>query len=143
MSAPSIEGIRLEPDRFGAYGYSPAVAFGDLLFVSGQSAVDDAGTTVGVGDFGAQVRQTFANLDRALRAGGSDLSQVVKVTGFLTDMAHLPELVAARRQYFGEPFPADSVVEVTALSRPELLIEIEAIAIRRPAVDHGRPPSRS
>jgi 2-iminobutanoate/2-iminopropanoate deaminase len=130
MSAPSLEGVHLEPDRFSAYGYSPAVAIGDLLFVSGQSAVDDAGTTVGAGDFGVQLRRTFENLDRALRAGGSDFSHVVKVTGFLTDMAHLPELVAARLHHFREPFPADSVVEVTALSRPELLIEIEAIALR-------------
>lgn len=130
MTAASIEAIRLDPDRFSAYAYSPAIAVGDLLFVSGQSSVDDTGATVGAGDFDVQARRTFENLDRALRAGGSSLQDVAKVTVFLTDMGHLTELVRARRRYFTEPYPADSVVEVTALSRPELLIEIEAIALR-------------
>jgi 2-iminobutanoate/2-iminopropanoate deaminase len=131
MSADRLEAVGIEPDRFGKHAYSPAIAIGNLLFVAGQSSVDDQGQTVGTGDFEAQGRQTFSNLERVLEAGGSSLADVAKVTVFLTDMSRLPELVTLRRRYFSQPFPADSVVEVTALSRPELMIEIEAIALRR------------
>jgi 2-iminobutanoate/2-iminopropanoate deaminase len=131
MSTDRLEAVGIEPDRFSKYAYSPAIAIGNLLFVAGQSSVDDQGQTVGTGDFEAQGRQTFANLERVLEAGGSSLADVAKVTVFLTDMSRLPELVTLRRTYFSQPFPADSVVEVTALSRPELMIEIEAIALRR------------
>jgi 2-iminobutanoate/2-iminopropanoate deaminase len=131
MSTDRLEAVGIETSRFSEYAYSPAIAIGNLLFVAGQSSVDDQGQTVGSGDFQAQGRQTFANLERVLRAGGSSLADVAKVTVFLTDMSRLPELVGLRRTYFSDPFPADSVVEVTALSRPELMIEIEAIALRR------------
>jgi reactive intermediate/imine deaminase len=125
----TIEGIRTEPDRFSAYAYSPAVAVGDLLFVSGQSSIDDDGHSVGE-TFEEQAHQTFRNLARVLEAGGSSLADVVKVTIFVTDITQLSAIVALRRQYFTEPYPADSLVEVRALSRPELQLEIEAIAIR-------------
>jgi 2-iminobutanoate/2-iminopropanoate deaminase len=126
----TIDAIPFEPDRFSAYGYSPALGIGDLLFVAGQSSIDDSGNTVGVGDFEAQGHQTFRNLARVLAAGGSSLADVVKVTVFVTDMSQIPTIVALRRQYFTAPYPTDSLVEVTALSRPELQIEIEAIAVR-------------
>lgn len=125
-----ITTVLIEPDRFSAYGYSPALAVGDLLFVSGQSSIDDNGRTVGAEDFEVQGHQTFRNLDRVLQAGGSSLADVVKVTVFVTDMSQLPTVVRLRQLYFTTPYPTDSLVEVTALSRPELQIEIEAIAIR-------------
>ena len=126
-----VEGVRIEPDRFTAYAYSPAVAVGELLFVAGQSAIDDVGQVVGAGDFEAQAHHVFQNLSRVLQAGRSSLDDVVKVTIFVTDIAQIGTIVALRRKYFSEPYPADSLVEVRALSRPELEIEIEAIAVRR------------
>jgi reactive intermediate/imine deaminase len=126
-----ISAVPFEPDRFSAYGYSPALAVGQLLFVSGQSSISDEGDTVGADDFEAQAHQTFQNLARVLRAGDSSLDDVVKVTIFVTDMSQLPTIIALRRQYFSEPYPTDSLVEVSSLSRPELQIEIEAIALRR------------
>ena len=125
----TIEAIAFEPDRFSEYGYSPALRVGDLLFVAGQSSIDDAGNTIGAGDFERQAHQTFDNLSRVLAAGGCTLADVVKVTVFVTDMSQLPTIVALRRQYFTAPYPTDSLVQVTALSRPELQIEIEAIAV--------------
>lgn len=125
----TIEAIAFEPDRFSEYGYSPALRVGELLFVAGQSSIDDAGNTIGAGDFEKQAHQTFANLSRVLSAGGCTLADVVKVTVFVTDMSQLPTIVALRRQYFTPPYPTDSLVQVTALSRPELQIEIEAIAV--------------
>ena len=130
---PKVEAIRLEPDRFSPYAYSPTLAVGDLLFISGQSSIDDDGNVVGPDDFEAQGHQVFKNLARVLAAAGAGLADVVKVTVFVTDMSKIGTIVALRRQYFQEPYPADSLVEVRALSRPDLQLEIEAIAVRHTA----------
>ena len=71
----------------------------------------------------------FENLERVLRLGGSSLANVIKVTIFLTDMSNFPKIVELRERYFTPPYPADTIVEVRSLALPELLIEIEAIAI--------------
>ena len=89
------------------------------------------GELVGVGDFDAQAEQTFRNLERVLQAGGSGLDRIVKVTIFLTDMANFPKIVELRGRWFSEPYPADTIVEVSSLALPELEIEIEAIAASR------------
>lgn len=135
MSAPDPGGatparrIRLDPDPTAAAHYSPGFRIGDLVIVSGQAALDEQGRTVGAGDFDAQAVQVFANLRRVLEAAGSSLEQVVKVTVFLTDMAHFPRIVELRAEHFSPPYPADTIVEVRALARPELQLEIEAIAL--------------
>ncbi len=67
--------------------------------------------------------------------GGSNLNDVVKVTIFVTDMGNFEEVVAARRRYFSEPYPADTIVEVRALYTPEAMIEIEAIALASAKVE--------
>lgn len=121
--------IRLDPDPTAGANYSPGFRIGDLVIVSGQAALDGQGRTVGVGDFDAQAEQVFANLRRVLEAAGSSLGQVVKVTIYLTDMANFPKIVALRARHFTRPWPADTIVEVRALARPELQIEIEAIAL--------------
>lgn len=130
-SQPHVAAIRTEPDRFAPFAISQGFRVGDLLFISGQAASDDDGNVVGVGDFEAQGHQVFKNLSRALEAGGSSLADVVKVTIFVTDSSYFDVIVALRKQYFTAPYPADSLVEVRALSRPELMIEIEAIAVCR------------
>lgn len=121
--------IATEPDRFAAVHISQGFRVGDLLFVSGQAAVDDEGHVVGEGDFGAQARQAVGNLQRVLEAAGSSLDQVVKVTIFVTDIAHFREVVELRREVFTPPYPADTICEVRALAYPELMFEIEAIAL--------------
>ena len=95
----------------------------------GQAALDEQGNIVGAGDFDAQAEQVFRNLARVLEAGGSSLERVVKVTIFLTDMANFGKIVELRRRWFTPPYPADTIVEVSALALPELEIEIEAIAV--------------
>ena len=70
-------------------------------------------------------------LRRALEAGGSSLDDVIKVTIFLTDMGNFKEVIELRRQFFSEPYPADTIAEVKALYAPEVMIEIEAIAAVR------------
>jgi len=121
--------IRLEPDPLEPYHLSQGFRVGDLVIVSGQAALDERGAIVGEGDFDAQAEQTFRNLARVLEAGGSSLDRVVKVTIFLTDMSNFPKIVELRRRWFTAPYPADTIVEVSSLALPELVIEIEAIAV--------------
>lgn len=128
MSAPASV-IIMSPDPLGEYAISPGWKAGGLLFLSGQAAIDEQGAIVGVGDFDAQLEATFAAIDRVLAAAGSDSTRIIKVTIYLTDMANFPAIVAARRRYFTPPWPADTVVEVRALALPELMIEIDVIAL--------------
>ena len=121
--------IRLDPDPYEPFRLSQGFRVGDLLLVSGQAAIDEHGELVGIGDFDAQAEQVFRNLRRVLEAGGSSLDRVVKVTIFLTDMANFPRIVELRGKWFTPPYPADTIVEVTALALPELELEIEAIAV--------------
>ena len=126
---PEIEQISTAPDPFEAYRISQAMRVGDLVYTSGQAAIDLQGNLVGVGDFDAQAEQVFANLRAVLEAADSGLERVIKVTIFLTDMANFPRIVELRERFFSEPYPADTIVEVRALALPELEIEIEAIAL--------------
>jgi enamine deaminase RidA (YjgF/YER057c/UK114 family) len=120
--------ITTADDRHPAVAISMGFRVGDLLIISGQVATDAGGAIVG-DDLETQAHQVFAKLSRALAAGGSDLAHVVKVTIFVTEMAgNFDTIVALRRRYFSEPYPADTLVEVSSLARPGLLIEIEAIA---------------
>ncbi len=120
--------LTVDPDPLAPYALAPGWRVGDLLFLSGQAAIDEAGAIVGAGDFDAQLAQTMANIDRVLAAGGSDRSRIVKVTIYLTDMGMFPRIVEARRTYFTPPYPADTIVEVRALALPELMVEIDVIA---------------
>lgn len=123
------EVITLDPDPLAPYAISPGWKAGGLLFLSGQAAIDETGAIIGAGDFGAQLEATFANIDRVLAAGGSDRSRIIKVTIYLTDMGNFPAIVEARRRYFTPPWPADTIVEVGALALPELMVEIDVIAL--------------
>ena len=129
----TLEQISTQPDPYEPYLLSQGIRVGDLLFISGQAGYADDGRIV-AGGFRAQGEQAFANLSRALTAGGSDLVHVAKVTIFVTDMRYFNEVVELRRQYFSAPYPADSIVEVKGLYTPEALIEIEAIAVVSPPV---------
>lgn len=126
---PIARQIATEPDPMAPYHISQAFRVGDLLITSGQAAINSHGELVGVGDFDAQAQQVFANLADILKAGGSSLAQVIKVTIYLTDMRHFPRIVELRKQHFTPPYPADTIVEVRALALPELEIEIEATAL--------------
>ncbi len=120
--------ITLANDPLAPYFIAPAWQVGNLLFLSGQASIGADGSIVGIGDFDAQLAQTFANIEAVLAAGGSDLSKVVKVTIYLTDMGNFPKIVAARQRYFTAPYPADTTVEVKGLALPDLMVEIDVIA---------------
>ncbi len=121
--------VATDPDFYAPFLISQGIRAGNLLFVSGQAAIDEAGEVVGVDDFDAQAEQVFRNLQAVLRAGGSDLDRVIKVTIFVTDMGYFPKILELRKRYFSAPYPADTIVQIEALGLPELMLEIEAVAI--------------
>lgn len=123
------ERIVTDPDWFEQFRIALGYRVGNLLFISGQASIDEEGRVVGAGDFDAQAEQVFRNLDKVLRAAGSNLDRIVKVTIFLTDMSHFPKIVELRERHFSRPYPADTIVEVRSLALPELMIEIEAVAL--------------
>jgi enamine deaminase RidA (YjgF/YER057c/UK114 family) len=102
-----------------------------IVFVAGQVAEDAQGNLVGAGDLAAQARQTFANVGRALTAGGATPDQVTKITIFVVDYRAdcLPAIEKGRVAVFGDHKPADTLVGVAALAHPGCLIEVEAIAV--------------
>jgi len=130
-----IKRITIDPDPYEPFRLAQGYRVGDLLFISGQAAIDQSGRMVGVGDFEAQAKQAFENLDRVLRAGGSSLRNVIKVTIFLTDMTNFDRIVKLRGQWFTAPYPADTIVEVRSLYSPDAMIEIEAIAVADSAAE--------
>lgn len=111
--------------------YSNAVLVqpGPLLFVSGQVAWDEQGSVVGVGDPAAQARQAFANLSTILGAYGADFSHVVKVTVYVTSLDWFDELSDIREALFTDAPPASAIVQVVSLVQPELVVEVEAVAV--------------
>ena len=126
--SPRATPITIDPDPLAPYAICPGWKVGDLVFLSGQAAIAQDGSIVGPGDFSAQLEQTMANIERVLAAADSDMSKIVKVTIYLTDMANFPVIVDARKQYFTPPYPADTIVEVSALALPEFMVEIDVIA---------------
>jgi enamine deaminase RidA (YjgF/YER057c/UK114 family) len=106
------------------------VASGEkLVFISGQLARDKDGKIVGPGDMRAQIRQVGDNLKNALQAAGATLSDLVKTTTFVTDIDEFFRHVDVRHDYLGVGLPASTTVEVRRLSHPDLMVEIEAIAL--------------
>lgn len=130
-----MQRIKTDPDPFEPFALSQAIVVDRWIFVSGQAALDGNGQIKGAGSFREQATVAFENLKTVLEQAGSGLGDVVKVTIFMTDMSHFPEVVELRRKYFTPPYPADSIVEVKALAMPELMFEIEAIAVR--GAGHG------
>jgi enamine deaminase RidA (YjgF/YER057c/UK114 family) len=116
-------------------GYSQLVevpAGTRLLFFSGQVGLDSAGALRDPGDFRAQARQTFENLEAGLRAAGATFADVVKLTFYVLDVKQVPVLREVRDQFVNtEAPPASTLVEVRRLFRDDVLLEIEAIAAVR------------
>lgn len=110
-------------------GFSPAARIGGSVFVSGQVSTDANGELVGAGDAGAQSEQCFKNVEAALNAAGAGWDDVAKITCFLVNAADYPAYAAARQRLFPQRGPASSTVIVSALVRPEYLVEIEAYAV--------------
>ena len=105
------------------------VAKGTLVFVSGMVAKRPDGSIAGVGDVSEQTRQVCENLKAAMEAAGGTLDDICRVDVYVRNMEHFPLIHEVRRQYFKEPLPASTMVEISKMTSPEYLIEISAIAV--------------
>lgn len=126
MAKTAIEPADVPP--LGVYTPAFRLSDGEMVVCSGMVPVDERGETVGVGDPAAQTRQVLTNLQRLLEAANSSLADVVHLRVFSTDIDNREAINAVRRQFFAEPFPASTHLQVVRLVRPEWLVEIEATA---------------
>lgn len=110
-------------------GYSRAVRVGNSIQVSGTTGSDAAGNLVGAGDIHAQATQALLNIKSALESAGASLEDVVRTRIFVTDISQWEEVGRAHGEFFGTIRPATTMVEVSRLIDPNMLIEIEADAL--------------
>ncbi len=114
-----------------ARAFSPAVIVngGKMIFVAGHGGfVDDSGRSL-AGDFGAQTRQTFMNLEATLRQAGASLKDLVTMTVFITDSRYGKQFTDIRLETFRENFPASALITCDGLARPDMLVEVQGIAM--------------
>ena len=117
---------RFAPDAIGTY--SQAIKSDNTIYFSGQIPLDPATMNLVTGDLAAQAAQVFTNLQEVARAAGGSLNQIVKLAIFLTDLTHFPIVNEVMAEFFDEPYPARSTVQVSALPRGAE-IEVEAIMV--------------
>jgi enamine deaminase RidA (YjgF/YER057c/UK114 family) len=126
--------VRINPETLSkptGYSHVAIVSGGRQVHISGQVAFNASGAVVGKGDIGAQAEQVYANLEKALAAAGADFTKVFKMNTYVVGLKPelLPPIRAARARRFGDgPYPASTLVGVTALVHPDLLIEVEVSA---------------
>jgi 2-iminobutanoate/2-iminopropanoate deaminase len=129
MTKQSIDPDGLAQPKGPYANLTVAPAGGALVFVAGTVAFGEDGEIVGVGDVVAQTEQVMKNVQVALEAGGASFDDVTKITMYMVDVRDYPKVAEVRRRYLREPFPASTLIEVQALMYPELLVEIEAVAV--------------
>jgi 2-iminobutanoate/2-iminopropanoate deaminase len=114
--------------------WSNCLVVGNQVFVSGMTAHDLEGNVTGGKDMYSQARQAFDKIRALMESAGGSMSDIVKLTIFVTDISERKEVWRAREEYFSGNFPACSLIGISALATPELKVEIEAVGILRASV---------
>ena len=145
MAIRAIASKELGP-VLGMYSHGMVATAGEIVVVAGQVGMDGAGKLVGPGDVRAQTKQAFENILKVLKAAGCGMKDVVRFQTFLTHASDIDGFMQARREVFPGYFPdgvypPNTILVVSRLVQPELLIEIEAMAVK-PAAATGRAKSR-
>jgi 2-iminobutanoate/2-iminopropanoate deaminase len=129
MAKRQIRSDRLRQPS-GHFSHAAAIeARGRLVFISGMTSRRADGTIAGVGDIEAQTRQVCENLKAAAEAAGGTIDDICRVDVYIRNMEHFEVIHKVRREYFNEPLPASTMVEVVKMTSPDYLIEISAIAV--------------
>jgi len=110
-------------------GYSRAIKVGDMIYVSGTTGTDPSGKVLSPGDMYAQAKQAIQNIESALKRLGLGLEYVVRTRIYVTKIDRWEDVAKAHVEFFGNIHPATSLVEVSRFIDPEMLVEIEAVAI--------------
>lgn len=110
-------------------GYSRAVRIGNLVYISGTTASDEAGNVIGAGNPGEQADYIFQKIERSLLAAGANLQDVVRVRMFVTDISRWEEVGQSYSRYFKHVLPVTTMVEVSKLIDPQQMVEIEVDAV--------------
>lgn len=110
-------------------GYSRAIRIGNMVFVSGTTATNPAGTLTGIGDPQVQTLQVLENIENALESAGSQLEDVVQTRIYITDMNTWEQVGKVHGEFFKDILPVTTLVEVSRLASPDMLVEIEAVAV--------------
>jgi enamine deaminase RidA (YjgF/YER057c/UK114 family) len=113
----------------GSYSLVNIAQPGRMVFIAGQTASDPQGNVVGIGDARAQTRYVLEKIRRAVEAAGGTMNDVVAMNIFTTDVKNHRDINEVRREFLGRDFPTSTMVQVVALARPELLLEINATAV--------------
>ena len=121
----------LKRERAQARAYSQAVVSdgGKVVWLAGQTAAEDSSGNSLVGDFDDQVREVFARLGKTLEDAGGALGDMVTMTVFITDARFGDRFTQLRKGIFGDNFPASALITVAGLARPELLVEVQGVAV--------------
>lgn len=113
----------------GSYSFVNIAQPGRMVFIAGQTASDHDGTVFGVGDARAQTRFILGKIKHCVEAAGATLNDIVALSIFTTDVRYHRDINETRREVLGANFPTSTMVQVVALARPELILEVNATAV--------------
>lgn len=121
--------LKREAAQARAYSQAVVTAGGRVVWLAGQTVAADASGRSLAGDFDGQVREVFARLGRTLAEAGGKLGDMVTMTVFITDARYGDRFTQLRKEIFGDDFPASALITVAGLARPEMLVEVQGIAV--------------